>query len=77
MRMAENEAKHRQALEASLHQEEFGWLRRGQWMGFVIALAGFATSAWLGFAGSHWSAGVLGTGTLLSLVTVFVLGRRR
>jgi len=77
MRMAENEAKHRQALENSLHQQEFAWLRRGQWMGFVIALAGFAASAWLGSVGSHWPAGLLGTGTLLSLVAVFVLGRRR
>jgi uncharacterized membrane protein len=44
-------------------------------VGFVVALAFLAASAWLILNGHEISGAVLGTVDLVALVTVFVLGR--
>lgn len=80
--MAEKEGDHRRACEAQLVAQErtemeltFRQKGRGQLYGFCIALAGLGLTAWFGAAGKEVVASVLGGGTVLGLVTVFVTGR--
>ncbi|WP_295400200.1 DUF2335 domain-containing protein [uncultured Thiocystis sp.] len=48
----------------------------GQIFGLTVALAGFATTVWLGLAGQSDTASIVGGTTVVGLVTVFVTGRR-
>ncbi|MCK4340550.1 MAG: DUF2335 domain-containing protein [Phycisphaerae bacterium] len=81
--MAESWAEHRQvtqrkALEAEIEdaQADRRQKRRGQWLGFLIAVIGFAVTVYAIHEKSPWVAGILGSGTLVSLTAAFVLGRR-
>ena len=49
--------------------------RRGQVFGFLVALAAFGTASYLGL-GHGAAAAIVGGGTVVALVTVFVTGRR-
>jgi hypothetical protein len=44
--------------------------------GFLIAFAGIVAAAYLAINGQPWVAAVLGGGTLVSIVTVLVTGRK-
>ena len=85
--MAESQAEHRRSLEACaleadiadvpLHRAQ---LRRGQIFALVVALALLAVTGLIAVfhrtsAGAYAAAG-LGGGTLVSLVSVFIIGRR-
>ena len=48
----------------------------GQVFGLIVALAGFATTIWLGLAGQTETASIVGGTTVVGLVTVFVVGRK-
>ena len=50
--------------------------RRGQVFGFLVALAAFGTASYLGYLGHGAAAAIVGGGTVVALVTVFVTGRR-
>ena len=50
--------------------------RRGQVFGFLVALAAFGTASYLGYLGHGTAAAIVGGGTVVALVTVFVTGRR-
>lgn len=50
--------------------------RRGQTFGFLVALAAFGTAGYLGYLGHGTAAAIVGGGTVVALVTVFVTGRR-
>jgi uncharacterized membrane protein len=50
--------------------------RRGQVLGFLLGLAGLGASVWIAYFGHPTTAGAVGVTTVISLVSVFVLGRR-
>lgn len=77
MAMAERQAAHRQALESSALAGKLTAERRGQTLGFLVALtAVIAGSTLIAF---DKDAGGLATiaGALAGLVAVFVYGRRK
>ncbi len=47
----------------------------GQVLGFMIGLGGLVAATLLGLYGAETAATIIGGGTLVSLVSVFVLGR--
>lgn len=49
--------------------------RRGQWMGFCIAVAGLIVTLVLALTGHDAVAGVVGGATLATIVTAFIAGR--
>ena len=50
--------------------------RRGQIFGFLVALVAFGTASYPGYLGHGTAAAIVGGGTVVALVTVFVTGRR-
>jgi len=77
MTMAENQSKHRIGLENHAIKEELRQSRNGQWFGFILGLIGMGLAAWLAIEGHDTVAGIFGTTTIVGLVTVFVIGRRK
>ena len=73
----ESQSKHRQTLESTKLNADIASEKRGSWQGFGIAVIGLGIAGLLGYTGHDWAAGILGTVDLVSLVTVFVVGRRR
>ncbi|MBF0157695.1 MAG: hypothetical protein HQL57_10970 [Magnetococcales bacterium] len=70
-RRFEVEGDHR----ATMEREAWCFQRRGQWMAFVVAVFTVTVSLVLTLAGHDWVGGVLGGGTVVGLVGVFVTGR--
>ena len=58
-------------------KQEFRQSGRGQFFGFVIALVGIGSSIYLTFHGHDTIAGIFGTTTIVGLVAVFVIGKKR
>ena len=73
--LAEKQAEHRMACDKKLVYETADSSKRGQWFGFIIAILFLAGALALGFTGHEWLAGVIGGGTLISVVTVFLTNR--
>jgi hypothetical protein len=72
--LAERQAEHRMALEKAV---VFGDGRRswaGLILGFVVVCLSLASSTYLIIAGHDWAGGLLATGGLTSLVSVFIYG---
>ncbi len=81
--MAEGEAAHRRSIEKKSLEASIGdtksqrtETRIGQVFGLVIGLSGLAVSLVAAAWGQQWFASVVGGGTILGLVSVFVTGRR-
>jgi uncharacterized membrane protein len=85
--LAESEATHRRgletrSLEAAIDDQTAFRIKesRGQWCGIVVAVLGLSLSAaiavWGNDTGAYVVSSVLGGGTLVGLVTIFVIGRR-
>jgi uncharacterized membrane protein len=75
--MAADEARHLQSMERARLTAEYSERRIGQMFGITIgvaALSGSVACAWLGHPAT---AGVLGSSTVLGLVTIFVYGRTK
>lgn len=70
--MAEKEQKHRHKCEDKMVKSTSNSAARGQWFAFIIAILFLGASVFLGLNGQPWLAGVLGGGTLATLVTVFL-----
>ena len=69
-----NQSNHRMAMERMVIT---GNTRRAYWgmvTGFLLGVLGLVIALWLGLAGHDWLAGTIGGATLVSLVSVFVLG---
>ena len=77
MKMAEEQSRHRMELERKVISGQLKQTDRGQNYGLIIALVGLAISGLLGYFGQGVAASFIGGGTLVSLVTVFVLGRKK
>ena len=76
MRMAEKEQASAREVEEIAVRAVTADNRRGQIFGFLVALAAFGTAGWLGYLGHETAAAIVGGGTVVALVTVFVTGRR-
>ena len=76
MRMAEKEQASAREVEGIAVRAATADNRRGQIFGFLVALAAFGTAGWLGYLGHETAAAIVGGGTVVALVTVFVTGRR-
>lgn len=73
--MAEKEQEVQLECDKALVEGPIKATRRGQWMGFVIALLFLGAATALGILGERAVAITLGGGTLVSLVTIFVANR--
>ncbi|MBI4257013.1 DUF2335 domain-containing protein [Candidatus Uhrbacteria bacterium] len=77
LQMAEKQAAHRILLEHSVILSDIKKSERGQRFGFCIAVFGLVCAFALGLIGREIVAGIIGGGTLVSLASVFVYGRRQ
>ncbi|MBF0416653.1 MAG: DUF2335 domain-containing protein [Magnetococcales bacterium] len=67
----EEEGHHRAAME----REAMSLQSRGQWMAMLMGLTAIIGSVILTLNGHDWVGGVMGGGTVVGLVTVFISGR--
>lgn len=74
--MAEKQSSHRMELEKNTITEELRQSRRGQAFGFILGLIGLFIAGILAYWGHDWFAGVLGTTTIIGLVSIFVIGKK-
>ena len=73
----EKQQNHRIALEEEKVKRQLNQNGRGQLFALIVSLF-FALAAWdLGKADHDWLGGVLGGATLVSLVTIFILGKKK
>ena len=76
MQMAEQQAMHRQDLEAHIIRTDTLKSLLGMVFGFVIALVGFGGGLYAAFAGQPFWGGAVSIGTLASVVLAFIYGAR-
>lgn len=76
IKMAEEQAAHRKALERKVIESDVNRSMWGQILGFCIAIVGLVVSAVIAVFGSALAGSVIGVGTLASLVGVFMYGAR-
>jgi uncharacterized membrane protein len=74
IKMAEEQSAHRKDLEKKVIESDISRSKWGQVLGFIIAVAGLAFSALIAIYGSAIAGGIIGIGTLASLVGVFMYG---
>ena len=82
--MAEEQGRHRRKMEGKIieaqildSKEERIERRIGQILGFMIGFIALLISAYMSINGSPITGSVIGGGALVSLVSVFVIGRRK
>ena len=76
IKMAEDQSRHRRDLEKRVIESDLSRSKWGQILGFVIAIAGLAVSAVVAIYGNAIAGGVIGLGTLATLVGVFMYGAK-
>ncbi|HAS84835.1 MAG TPA: hypothetical protein DCS23_02030 [Candidatus Yonathbacteria bacterium] len=74
IKMAEDQSAHRKDLEQKVISSDIARSKWGQILGFVIAVAGLVVSAIISIYGNAIAGGIIGVGTLASLVGVFMYG---
>lgn len=74
--MAEKQSIHRMDLENHTIREELSQSRYGQMFGFILGILGLASAVALALYDHEVVAGIIGGATLVSLVTVFVVGKK-
>ncbi len=77
MTMAEAQSEHRRGLESKSIDSDIHNSKLGLWFGFLIGVSGLAGGGFLMYAGKLIEGGLLGGGTLASLVSVFIYGSRQ
>ncbi|MCG8700175.1 MAG: DUF2335 domain-containing protein [Bacteroidales bacterium] len=77
MKMAENQSRHRIELEKLAIKEELSQSKIGQLFGFILAIIGMAIAFVLAILGHDTVAGIFGTTTIIGLVTIFVIGKKK
>jgi uncharacterized membrane protein len=82
--MVEQEGIHRKEIEKTITDANVDSMRRqfrearwGQVLAFLISLAFLITGAYTAINGQPWVGGVLGTMGLSSIVTSFIVGRKK
>lgn len=73
--MTEQEALHRRQMERHALEISFAQIRRGQLFGLIIGVCGLASAVLAAYFNQTEVGVVLGGGTVLGLVSAFVLGR--
>lgn len=76
MKMAENQSQHRMKIEEREINSQYRQNVLGQIFGFIISILGIVGGIISGIYGSPWVGGIIGGGTVVSLATVFVLGKK-
>lgn len=76
IKMAEDQSAHRRELERRVIISDVNRSKWGQILGFIIAVVGLVVSAVIAIYGSAITGGILGVGTLASLVGVFMYGSK-
>jgi len=76
-KMAEEQFQHRVELERQVIRSEIEQAKWGQILGFVIAVFGLAIAGYISVYGNEWAGGIIGVGTLASLVGVFMYGSKQ
>ena len=76
IKMAEQQAMHRQDLEAHIIRTDTLKSLLGMVFGFVVALVGFGGGLYAAFAGQPFWGGAVSIGTLASVVIAFIYGTR-
>lgn len=76
MRMAEKQQEHRMNLENSVISSQSKQSNLGQWFGLIIGLVGIGCGTFLAYCGETTVGGIIAGGTVVSLVSVFVIGKR-
>ena len=71
----ESQTAHRISLESHAVREQLSQSSKGQILGGIIVLTSLGISAWMGFLGHEVLAGTLGTTTVVSLATIYFLGK--
>ena len=72
--MTEKEGEHRRNIEKQVVESEFKTQKLGIMFGFLVALAGMLGSVFLAFYDKTIASTILGSSTLVSLVSVFIKG---
>ena len=76
IKMAEDQSLHRRDLESRVIESDISRSKWGQVLGFCIAICGLGASVIVAIYGSAIAGGVIGVGTLASLVGVFMYGSK-
>jgi uncharacterized membrane protein len=76
IKMAEEQSTHRRELEKKVINSDISQSKRGQILGFIISITGLLVSAFVAVYGSAIAGGIIGIGTLASLVSVFMYGSK-
>lgn len=76
MKMAENQQNHRMAIEKSLVSSQSLQSKLGQIFGLLIGLTGIICGTYLASIGQDVVGSIIAGGTVVSLVSVFVLGKK-
>jgi uncharacterized membrane protein len=77
MKMAEDQSVHRRSLESKAIDSDIKNSQLGLWFGFIIGVFGIGCGAFLMYSGKLIEGGLIGGGTLASLVGVFIYGSRQ
>jgi len=77
MKMAETQSTHRIELEKYTIKEELRQSSNGQTYGFILAVLGIISALLLAILGHDAVAGIFGTTTIVGLVAVFVIGKKK
>lgn len=76
IQMAENQSVHRKELEKKVIESDIARSKWGQILGFIIAIIGLIGAVVISIIGNAWAGGIIGLGTLGSLVGVFMYGSK-
>ena len=76
IKMAEEQSAHRKELEKKVIDSDIARSKWGQVLGFCIAIAGLTASTLIAIYGNAIAGGIIGVGTLASLVGVFMYGAK-
>ena len=76
IKMAEEQSAHRKELEKKVIDSDISRSKWGQILGFIIAITGLGVSAMVSVYGNALAGGIIGVGTLVSLVGVFMYGSK-
>ena len=77
MKMAEAQTAHRIEIEKTVIYSQKNQAFRGQVFGLIVGLGGLSLATFAAMNGHDWFGGAVGSGTLVSLVYVFVQSREK
>lgn len=76
MKMAEKQQEHRMEMEKSVILGQSSQSKLGQWFGLIIGIVGISCGTFLANNGETTVGGIIAGGTVVSLVSVFVIGKK-